>query len=99
MLEYEIAKGFLEHETAIKQNRPFKHARIAGLSIDLFLGLTHAMGYYLGEKMFYGLLQGKISKDEIRHKFYDPIVEEGVPFVAYLALYKKTRGVTLPKRL
>lgn len=97
-LEYEIAKHFLEHEALIAQNKSFHANKIRALSVDLFLGLTHALGYCLGEKMFYGLLINRLTKKYCRDLFYDACEEEGDPLKRYLELNQKLKGIQLPKR-
>ncbi|MDO8519657.1 MAG: ChaN family lipoprotein [Deltaproteobacteria bacterium] len=92
-LQYQVAKLFLEHRN------PFQAGKIKALSVDLFLGVTHALGYFLGERIFYGLLSGFVTKEGIRSLFYDPMEEEGEPLRRYLELDKKLKKVKLPKKI
>lgn len=98
-LEYQTAKLFLEHERRLTIARAFHHNKIASLSQDLFLSLTHAIGYYLGEKMFYGLLTEKMDKPAIRELYGDAMEEEGEPVLRYFDLVARLKGVILPRRL
>lgn len=98
-LEYEVGKLFLEHEAKIKKKEIFHANKITSLSVDLFLGITHAIGYFLGEKMFYGLLQDKLSKDAIRQLYCNPMEEEGDAVRHYFEMVLKLKDVKLPKRV
>ena len=98
-LEYQTALIFLEHERKTKEGIPFHPNTIKSLSVDLFLAVTHAVGYYLGDRIFYGFLGGQLSKNYVRELFYDSMEEEGEPVRRYFQLVKKLKGVKLPKRV
>jgi hypothetical protein len=71
-------------------------AQVYDCSANLFNQVTHALGYRLGDRLYYGLLQGKISKDEIRDLFAETFEESGAAFTAYLFLLACTSTVRLP---
>lgn len=98
-LEYHTAQLFLDHERRVKEGFPFHANKISALSVDLFLSLTHAIGYYLGEKLFYGLLAGQISRDKVRALFFDAMEEEGDPVKRYFELVAKLAKIKLPKKV
>lgn len=98
-LEYQISTLFLEHEKKAKKKTPFHSNKIKSLSVDQFLGVTHALGYYMGDRLFYGLLDHHVSKEFVRHLHYDQMEEEGDPVKRYFEIQEKLRGVKLPKRL
>ncbi|MDO8527349.1 MAG: hypothetical protein Q7T03_06670, partial [Deltaproteobacteria bacterium] len=66
---------------------------------DLFFTVTHALGYMLGDKLYYALLDGQITKTELRHLFYDPWKGYGKPFQIYWTLLTKTKETKIPKRM
>ena len=98
-LEYRTALFFLEHERKARKGMPFHPNTVKSLSVDLFLAVTHAIGYYLGERMFYSLLGGGLSKDYVRDLFCDSMEEEGEPVRRYFQLSERLKGVKLPKRV
>ncbi|MBI4411621.1 MAG: ChaN family lipoprotein [Deltaproteobacteria bacterium] len=98
-LEYRTALFFLEHERKARKGMPFHPNTVKSLSVDLFLAVTHAIGYYLGERMFYRLLGGGLSKDYVRDLFCDSMEEEGEPVRRYFQLSERLKGVKLPKRV
>ncbi|MBI2339396.1 MAG: ChaN family lipoprotein [Deltaproteobacteria bacterium] len=98
-LEFQTAILFLDHERKAKKGVAFHPNTIKSLSTDLFLSVTHAIGYSLGERMFHGLLGGQLTKGYARELFYDPMEEEGEPVRRYFELLKKLKGVKLPKRV
>lgn len=99
ILDYKISQLFLEHEARAKKGESFHANKIAPLSVDLFMGVTHAIGYYLGEQMFYGLLQHKLTKKNVKDLFEDPLEEDGEPLKAYFSLLQNLKGTRLPRRV
>lgn len=79
-------KGF--HEMEIFQGRH-----------DLFFSVTHALGYMLGDLLYYGLLEGVLHKSNLRHLFYDPWRGDGKPFQVYWNWITEMREVKIPKRM
>ncbi len=69
------------------------------LKTDLFFPLTHALGYILGDKLFYAMMSERISKGEVKEIFYDPWKREGEPQLVYADLNKRLKGVKIPKRM
>ena len=55
--------------------------------------VAHALGYILGDKLYNGLLAGKVTKKEVRALFYDPL-PPGVPEARYLALVARVADVS-----
>lgn len=98
-LEFRMATLFLEHDRQLKKGLPFHPNKIFPLSTDLFFAVTHAIGYFLGEKMFHGLLAEKLTKDEIRSLFDEPFDEEGAPVKRFLELEKRLKGIKLPRKI
>ena len=96
-LEFEttcLVLDFLKTDNSANRDRSFKSLRP-----DLFFAVTHALGYMLGDKLFYAMMSEKISKGEIKQFFYDPWRKEGEPQVAYHDLKKRLKGVRGPKRM
>ena len=66
--------------------------------VDLFIGVTHALGYILGEKLFYGMVAGKVSKTFIRELYQDPFTRSGRARARYFELVELVRDVAVPER-
>lgn len=98
-LDYETARYFLEHEKGIKKGQIIHSNRIASFNIDLFLNLTHVIGSYLGERLFFALLENRVTKEQIRFLYEDSFEVEGDPQVRYLELEFKLKGLKLPKKI
>lgn len=101
-------KRHLEHETALlawkakmmeKRGEAFSEMSLLERNPDLFFSLTHALGYILGDKLYYALLEGVMTKSTLRHLFYDPWKGDGKPFQVYWTLLTKTGTVKIPKRM
>ena len=88
-LEFEIAKGVLEHKTREEQRLLLSSAEVSEQSKLVFFGLTHALGYMLGNDLFEALLAEKFQKRTIKQLFYNPFKQPGEPGRVYLALIQK----------
>ncbi|EKD42688.1 MAG: hypothetical protein ACD_73C00060G0005, partial [uncultured bacterium] len=99
LLEYDTAILFLEHEKKGAKNELFSQEKIKSFSPDLFFSLLHALGYSLGEKLFYGLLAEIISREEMGELFLNPMKNQGQPLQIYLILARKLRPVRLPRKI
>ncbi len=60
--------------------------------------MTHALGYLLGEKLYYALAQGRLQKSELRELFLDPLDDEGAPLFVYLDLVTRLRELVVPRQ-
>lgn len=65
---------------------------------DLFNAVTHSLGYRLGNRLYYGLISGKIAKDQARKLFFTRLEEAGSGLTTYLYLAHRTKNVRLPER-
>lgn len=97
--ELEMALLILEHKKLEKKGMPLRSRKFFKSHPDLFFGVTHGLGYMLGDYLYYSLLDGKTSKEEIKALFFDPMKEEGKPYETYRRLVRKIRGVRIPKRV
>ncbi len=97
--ELEIALLILEHRELDKRGVPIRSRKYFQSKHDIFFGVTHGLGYMLGDRLYYALLSGKISKEEIHEFFCDPMKEEGAPFALYKKILRKVRRVKIPKRV
>lgn len=65
----------------------------------VFFAITHALGYMLGDLMFYGLMSNVIRKSDVRRLFMDHWKGEEVPYRAYFQMIQKLKSVKIPKRM
>lgn len=98
MMDYHVARLFLEHESLAKKRLLFSSQKIATFSPKLFLALSQALGYTMGDKLFYALFQEKVSKATIKDLFESPFAEEGEPQKVVLSILEKIRTVKIPER-
>lgn len=98
-LEYETMQLALEYKRLEQKNRPLSRGEIFRSRMDLFLSLTHALGYMLGDKLFYGLVGRVVTKARVRELFLDPWAEEGEPVEVYFDLLRRLKKVRIPKRM
>ncbi len=105
-----LARGRRKTEQAIAravlQHKRLEHGQRArglttlyqGAGADLFHGVTHALGYILGEKLYYAMLGGLVNKAAVRKLFLDPLEESGDALRTYFELTSKLSEVRVPKR-
>ncbi|MFA4875211.1 MAG: ChaN family lipoprotein [bacterium] len=98
-LEYETAHLVMEYKVFERKGKPLAKTEIFRSRMDLFLSLTHALGYMLGDRLYYGLVGGAVTKKQVHDLFADPWSEEGEPVEIYLALERRLRKVRIPKRM
>lgn len=99
-LDYDTAQLFIEHYKKLLQKNSLLHTHtIANMSSKLFLSLTHAIGYDLGDQLYFGFMQGRISKKEFKHLFEDPFEAEGKPNQIYLNLFNRLKLIKRPRYL
>lgn len=98
-IELEIAHLILDHKKLERQGRPIPHQRFLSKKPELFWGTTHGLGYMLGDRLYYALMSGIISKKEMRELFTMSLEEEEEPFEAYQEFIRRTKKVKLPRRI
>jgi len=98
-LEYETAHLVTEYCRLEKRGKHLARTEIFHSRMDLFMSLTHALGYMVGDRLYYGLMEGKVKKEQLRDLFCDPWREEGAPVKVYTNLYRRLKGVKIPKRM
>ncbi|MDF1563417.1 MAG: ChaN family lipoprotein [Deltaproteobacteria bacterium] len=65
---------------------------------DLFNAVTHLLGYILGDRLYHAMVQGKVTKEQMRALFLDPLEEAGDTFHAYFHLSSRVRRVRIPQQ-
>lgn len=58
--------------------------KIFDLPTALHVGVAHALGYMLGDKMYYALMSREVSKEEMRRLFREPLYRDGRAFELYM---------------
>lgn len=98
-IEQETALLVVEYKAYERKGRPLKYTAIFKQKLDLFLAVTHALGYMMGDRLYYGMMQGVISRKAIRKLYFDEWKKPGEPFKAYMELVRILRHVKIPKRM
>lgn len=98
-LEYDTAHLVLEYKKLERAGKHLTRTDIFRSRMDLFLSLTHALGYMLGEKLYYGLMGRAVTKRQIRELFLNPWAEDGEPLEVYMNLISRLQKVKIPKRM
>ncbi|MBF0103798.1 MAG: ChaN family lipoprotein [Deltaproteobacteria bacterium] len=97
-VEYDTCVLFIRHFQMVKKRQLFHTNRISSFSPDLFLSLTHAIGYDLGEHLYYGFMEGVIDKECIQGLYAREFQEEGATGEEYLHLIEALSRVKRPVR-
>ena len=97
-LEQEAAALVLQYLSYESEGNPLRYASIFKARMDLFLAVTHALGYMLGDVMYYGLLSKALSRKDLLELYTDAWRAEGEPYCVYWNLKQKLAKVKIPKR-
>ena len=97
--EKEIARLVLKHSHMQQGKRVRGMDEIYDVDAEMFNALTHIIGYQLGERMYYGLVDGWWTKEQARHMFFHSFTEEGEALTTYLYLVSMMADVKVPERL
>ncbi len=65
--------------------------------LDLFNAVTHALGYLLGDKLYYAMIRGELPKEEARRLFQEPFDGDGEAFELYFSLARRFAHVPVPQ--
>ncbi len=98
-LEYETAKTVYWLIQMERKDKGLSRTDVFRARMDLFLSVTHALGYIMGDRLYYGLIERKISKALIRQLFLDPWPFDEDPVDTYMMLLHKLKKVKIPKRM
>lgn len=97
--ELEMALLVLRHREMDKRGISIRSRQFFRSRHDLFFGVTHGLGYMLGDRLYYAMLDGRVSKVEIRELYADAMRKPGEPFELYRKWTRRLRGVKIPKRV
>ena len=98
-IEEDTAILVLDYKKLERKGKPLRYTAVFEKNMDLFLSVTHALGYMMGDRLYYGMMQRAISRRKIRKLYYDRWRKEGEPFRAYMELVRTLRHVKIPKRM
>lgn len=98
-LRMETATLFIQHAQGIKKSQLIHPNKVRDMSSRLFLSLTHAVGYDLGDHLYYGFMSGSVPKEIVRDLFTDHFEDEGEPGRMYLALTRLLKSVKRPPKV
>lgn len=94
----QMARLVLRHLRMERGEKVRGMSQVYECDAQMFNAVTHILGYYLGEKLYYGLIDGLLTKQQVRHLFLDTFEEDGAALTTYLLYATRTRDVQLPER-
>lgn len=97
--ELEIAHSVIAIKKMEKGGKPIADPERMVKQHDLFFGVSHALGYILGEILYHALIQGGLKKKQARDLFMNPMIQEGEPFEVYQEFIQRYEKVGLPQHL
>ena len=65
----------------------------------VFNAAAHILGYILGDRLYYGLTSGAVTKKTIKRLFLAPLDSPGEALNVYLDLSQLVREVKIPRRI
>jgi hypothetical protein len=97
-LELLRARLVLAHKRLERGGRAPVDERLFAAPPVVLDAVAHALGYMLGDRLFYAVVRGELSKAEARAAFVDPLRGRGAAITAYFALSARLAGVRVPRR-
>lgn len=98
-LDLEVALAVLQLSKRHKQEYAVADAKSLVIKLELFWAVSRALGYMLGEVLYYALIQGDLKKAEIRKLFSRSYHPQQSPWQIYQDLQKQFRTLKLPQRM
>ena len=68
-----VVKHKKREKEFIETNKWATYKKVSYLSVEDFIGISHALGYMLGDRLYEGVLQGIIKRTEINTLFSNPL--------------------------
>ena len=94
-----LARLVLKHVHLERGIRVRNMETVYDCGAELFNQVTHVLGYRLGERLYYALVEGVMDKEQMRELFFYDLSEEGLALQTYFELMVLTRNVVVPTRL
>jgi hypothetical protein len=94
-----LARYVVQHRKMEKGQKTHGLREVYAADVDMFNAVTHALGYMLGDKLYYALVNDLVSKEDVRDLFFDNFEEEGAALSTYLALVARIDRVKIPTRV
>lgn len=94
------AKFALAHMAFESGRGPLTSATVRTLANPaVFHAAAHILGYILGDRLYYGLTSGVVTKQQIRRLFTAKMDGPGEALEEYLRLASETHSVKIPRRI
>ncbi len=65
----------------------------------LFFAVTHALGYMLGDQMFYAVMAKQLPRRTVRDMMHDAWRDDGRPLQVYREVSERVAQIRMPKRV
>lgn len=98
-LEHATAQLVATYRRHEQRGAPLAFKKIFQQPPALFFAVTHALGYMLGDRMFYGVMSRALRRTQLRTLFTDRWSFDGQTFALYQELQQKLAAVTIPERM
>lgn len=95
----DLARGVIKHDKMMRGVKVRGMQQIYESGPELFNKITHVIGYQLGDKLFYALMDGTIQMSHVRELFFEHFEEEGTALTTYLHWALQVRDIQIPERL
>jgi uncharacterized iron-regulated protein len=98
-IRLETADLFIQHAQGLKKFQLIHPNKVKEMSSRLFLSVTHAVGYDLGDHLYYGFMAGAVPKEIIKDLFMERFEDEGEPGKMYIALQRLLKSIKRPPKV
>lgn len=97
--ESSMADLILRYKEYERKGRLLAFDKIFHQPPELFFAITHALGYMLGDRLFYAVMSHKLTRSTICKVFRDPWENEGDAFATYSHLLQRVSKIKIPDRM
>jgi hypothetical protein len=97
-MDIETAQYVVAHKRMERGTKVPWLAQVFDSDAQLFNAVTHALGYILGDQLYYALVRGVLTKDDARRLYAEPFEEDGAALMLYFELATRLRNVRIPQR-
>ncbi|MCB1214391.1 MAG: ChaN family lipoprotein, partial [Deltaproteobacteria bacterium] len=97
-LNLKVAQEVVAFKHLEKKSKPISHPGKITRQTEFFLSLSRALGYMLGERLYYAMVRGLYPRPQVRKLLQNPFSKKGEAFEVYQKLIKRFAKLRLPQR-
>ncbi len=94
-----VSRLILRHRDLDRRGSAARPKSLFPAHPHLAFNVAHGLGYMLGDRLYYGLIENVVDKEEAREIFIKHFGAKGAAYALYKKLDRKLRSVKIPGRV